>query len=42
MIGVLTVFGVLHSKVALVFFVVALLSVLSSTVDSALVAASSQ
>jgi urea-proton symporter len=41
MIGVLTVFGVLHSKVALVFFVVALLSVLSSTVDSALVAASS-
>ncbi len=41
MIGVLTVFGVLQSKVALIFFVIALLSVLSSTVDSSLVAAGS-
>jgi urea-proton symporter len=41
MIGTLTVYSVLHSKVALIFFVVALLSVLSSTVDSALVAAGS-
>ena len=41
MIGALTVYSILHSKVALVFFVVALLSVLSSTVDSALVASGS-